>query len=168
MLKCGPVRQKVVNRDITTVILYDKWRSFIAEYVIVNVEINKSKVNVLVQNKLVRRNVYFLRIANKNYPSFLKASKQHSTGYLPPVINTCNISRTFLEFIMVDILDSIFWYECINSNSLERSEVQTSNVKNVSNSTTAIIDNSPVLSSKYPLIESLSMRLLILKSIFFV
>ena len=66
------IRQKVVNGDITTVILYDKWRSFIAEYKIVNVEINKSKVDVLVQNKLVRRNVYFLRIGNKNYFHFSK------------------------------------------------------------------------------------------------
>ena len=99
--------KKNVSGDITTEIFYDKWRSFIAEYELVNVEINKSKVDILVQNKLVRRNKYFLRIGNKNYFSFLKASKQYITGHLPPVINICHVSRIFLEFITIGISDSI-------------------------------------------------------------
>ena len=39
---------------------------------------------------------------------------------------------------------------------MKRNEVQTSNVKNTPTSTTVIIDNSPILLSKYPLLESLS------------
>ena len=72
LLNYGLIRQKVVNGDITMEIFYDKWISFIAEYELVNVEINKSKVDVLVQNKFVRRNVYFFRIGNKNYFHFSK------------------------------------------------------------------------------------------------
>ena len=53
-----------------TIILNDQWTSFKSEYELVDIEINKSKVYVLVQNKLVRRNVYFLIIGNTNYPSF--------------------------------------------------------------------------------------------------
>ena len=44
-------------------------------------------------------------------------------------------------------------------------EVQTNNVKNVPTSTTIMIDNSPVLSSKYPLLESLSIETSDLKKI---
>ena len=58
------------------------------EYELVNIEINLSNVDVLVQNKLVRRDAYFIRIGNKNHHSYLKASKQYSTGHFPPVINT--------------------------------------------------------------------------------
>ena len=75
LLKCGLIRQQVVSGDMITIIVYDKWKAFIAEYELVNVEINKSKVDVLVRNKLVRRDVYFIRIGNKHYPSYLKASK---------------------------------------------------------------------------------------------
>ena len=45
-----------------------------------------------------------------------------------------------------------------------KNEVQISNVKNVPNSTTTIIDNPPVLSPKYPLLESLSIEVSALKT----
>ena len=32
LLKCGLVRQQVVSGDMTTIFLYEKWKSFIAEY----------------------------------------------------------------------------------------------------------------------------------------
>ena len=101
---------------------------------------------------MVRRDACFIRIGNKHYPSYLKASKQYSTGHLPPI----NISRIFLESITIIFQNFIFWNQCINNNSLKRNEVQISNVKNMPTSTTTIIDNSPVLSSKYLLLESLS------------
>ena len=108
---------------MTTIIVYDKWKSFVVEYELVTVKINKSKVDVLVRNKLVRRDVYLIRIGNKHFPSYLKASKQYKSGHLPPVINTCHISRTFFYSITIDISDSISWNECINNNSLKRNKV---------------------------------------------
>ena len=114
---------------MTTVILNNKWKSFITELELVNVEINKSKIDVLVQNKLVRRDVYFIRIDNKYYNSYLKASKQYSTGHLPPVINTYHISRILLESITIDVSDITYLNECFNSNSLKRNEVQNNNTK---------------------------------------
>ena len=107
LTKCGLIRQNVVSGDMTTIVLNYKWKSFIIEYELFNIETSKSKVDVLVQNKLVRRDVYFIRISNKNYPSYLKASTQYSTGHLPPVINTCHISCIFLESITIDISDYI-------------------------------------------------------------
>ena len=41
---------------------------------------------------------------------------------------------------------------------MEISDVPNSKLKNVSNFTTTIIDNSPFLSSKYPLLDSLSIE----------
>ena len=114
---------------MATMIRNDEWTSFKNEYELVNIEIIKSKVVLLVENKLRRRNVSFVRIGNRNYPSFLKASKQYNSGHPPPVINKCNISRIFLESIMDDISHSISWTECIKINSLKKNEVQISNVK---------------------------------------
>ena len=45
-MKCGIIRQKVVRGDMTTVILNDQWNSFITEYELVNIEINKVKIDV--------------------------------------------------------------------------------------------------------------------------
>ena len=64
MIKCGLIRRKVICGEMTTIILNDQWISSKSEYELGNVEINKSKVVLLVENKLVRRNVYFLRIGN--------------------------------------------------------------------------------------------------------
>ena len=103
-----------------TIIRNDQWTSFKSEYELVDVKINKQKVGVLVSNKLVRRNVYFLRIGNKNYPSFPKASKQYNSDHIPPVINTCHISRIFLASVMDDISNSMSWNEYINNNNLKK------------------------------------------------
>ena len=97
MLKCGLVRQLFISGDMTTIFMYDKWKLFVAEYELVNIEINKSKVDVLVRNKLVRRDVYFIRIGNTHYHSHFKSSKQYSIGHLPPVINTYHLSRIFIK-----------------------------------------------------------------------
>ena len=48
LLKCGLIRQQIICGDTTTIIVYDKWKSFIAEYELDDVEIINSKVDVLV------------------------------------------------------------------------------------------------------------------------
>ena len=168
MIKHGLIRRKIVCGEKTSIILNDQQILFKSEYELVNIKINKSKVDVLVKNRLVRRNVYFLRIGNKNYPSFLKASKQYNSGHLPQVINTCHISRIFLESINNNISDSISWNVCINNIIFKRNEVQTNIEINIPISTITIIDNSPVLSSKYPTLEYLSVVTSDLKKILFI
>ena len=54
---------KVVCGAMTAIIL-NQWIPLKSEYELVNVEINKSKYNVLVENKLLRRNIYFIRNGN--------------------------------------------------------------------------------------------------------
>ena len=91
MLCCG---------EMTTIIRNNQWTSFKSDYELINIEIIKSKVDVLVENKLRRMDVAFVRIGNKHYAAYLKASKQYKSCYPPPVINTCNISRVFLASII--------------------------------------------------------------------
>ena len=59
---------------------------------------------------------------------------------------------------MDEISDSISWNECINNNNMEKSDVPNSKLKNISNITTTIIDNPPLSSSKYALLDSLSIE----------
>ena len=55
-------------------------------------------------------------------------------------------------------LDSNFFNDCINSNRLKRCAVQVNKVIDVSISAISLIDNSPDCSSKYPLLEYLSIE----------
>ena len=50
---------------MATIIRNDSWLLFISKYESVNIEINKSKVGVLLENKLFRRDIFFIRIGNK-------------------------------------------------------------------------------------------------------
>ena len=150
---------------MTTIIQKDQGISFVSEYEVINVEINKSKSDVLVDSKLLRRDVSFIRISNKNYPPYLKSSQPYNSGYLPPVINNYHISRMFLQSITINISYSTCWNEYINGNRLKRSEVKVNKVADVSIFTSTLIDKLPVLSSKYTLWESLSIETSNLKNI---
>ena len=151
--------------EMTTIIQKDQGISFVSEYEVINVEINKSKSDVLVDSKLLRRDVSFIRISNKNYPPYLKSSQPYNSGYLPPVINNYHISRMFLQSITINISYSTCWNEYINGNRLKRSEVKVNKVADVSIFTSTLIDKLPVLSSKYTLWESLSIETTNLKNI---
>ena len=157
LIKYGLIRRKVVRDEITTIIRNNQWTSFKTEYELVHISIIKSKVDVLAENKLRRRDISFVRIGNTNYHSYDKASKQYKSCYPHPVINACNISRLFFASIMDEISDSISWKEYSNNNNMEKSDVPNSKLKHISNFTTIIIDSLPLPSSKYPLLESLSM-----------
>ena len=50
LIKCGLFRRKIVCGTITKIIRNDQWTSFKSEYDLVNIEIIKSNVDVLVEN----------------------------------------------------------------------------------------------------------------------
>ena len=62
MIKCGIIRRSVIRGEMTTIILNDQWISLILEYELIIVEFIKSKVDVLVVSKLLRRDTLFIRI----------------------------------------------------------------------------------------------------------
>ena len=124
LVKGGLIRRNCFSGEMTTIIRNDQWTSFRSEYWL-DIEIIKSKVDVLVENKFIRVCVYFIRIGNKNYHSYDKASKQYKSCHPPPVINTCNISRIFLASITDEISDSISWNKCVNNNNMGKGDVPT-------------------------------------------
>ena len=124
LIKCGLIRRKVVRSEMTTIIQKKQWMSFILEHELINVKINKSKVNVFVENKLLRRDVLFIRIGNNNYPSYVKSFQQYNSSHLPPVTYTYHVWRMFLQSITIDISYSTYWNDCINSDRLKRCDVQ--------------------------------------------
>ena len=114
-----------VRDEITTKIQKNQWIQIISECELIYVEINKYTVGILVENKYLMRDESFIRISNKDYSSHVEASQHYQSGYHPPVIKVCHISRMLLQYITIDISDCIWWYdiECINSNRLKRSDV---------------------------------------------
>ena len=98
------------------------------------------------------------RIGKNNNTSFVKASQQYKSGQHPSLVNTCNISRIFLAAIMDDISDSISWNDCILNKNLEKSDVQICKSIIDSKFTTVIIENPPLSSSSYPVLDSLSIE----------
>ena len=75
LIKYGLIRQKAVRGEIITIILNDKWISFTSEYELDDIEIKKSKDDALVENTLLSRDVSLIKIGNKQYPAYIKASK---------------------------------------------------------------------------------------------
>ena len=60
LIAYGLIHRKLVSGEMTTIILNDQWISFKLEYELVNIEINKSKVDELVKNELRRREISFI------------------------------------------------------------------------------------------------------------
>ena len=60
LIAYGLIHRKFVSGEMTTIILNDQWISFKLEYELVHIEINKSKVDELVENELRRREISFI------------------------------------------------------------------------------------------------------------
>ena len=120
LIKCWLIRRKVVCGEITTIIWNDQWTSFKSEYELVHIEIVKSKVDVLVANKLRRRDVSSIRIGNKNYPLFLKASKQYKSCHPPQALSVVYVlhplwTRFLTQYLgtnasIIIIIITMYWY----------------------------------------------------------
>ena len=91
LVKCGLIRRIVVSSVIATIIRNGAGTSFKSEYEL-DIEINKSKVDISVQNKVVRRNVYFIRIGKKIILHLSKHPNSTSLG---------NILRWLIHVIQV-------------------------------------------------------------------
>ena len=100
----------------------------------------------------------FSGLAKKNKTSLVKSSQPYKSGQHPPLVNTCNISRTFYTSIMNDVSDSISWNDCILNENLEKNDFQICKPIKDSKSTTTIIDNQPLPSSSYHVLDSFSIE----------
>ena len=110
MKTCGIIRQKKVNGMTSISIARDQWIIFIRQYQLSNVEFIMSKTGTVIDDRLIRKNLTFIRIGNRSSSSYLKAIIQYDHHILPPIIKMRQLSRIFLNSISVYILETINWY----------------------------------------------------------
>ena len=133
----------------------DKWNSCLSQYKACDVEISTSKFSIVLDNKNTRKNMIFIRIGTKSSSSYLKATTQYNHQVLPPLIQMHQLSHLFLNSISADILETINWY--IN----ERVSVPVickNTPSNYSKSTSTLHDNTPLLQTLYPILDSLDIN----------
>ena len=76
-----------------------------------NVESIMSKTRIGIDNKLTKKNLTFIRIEDKSVSSYLKAITQYNFYVLPPLIEMCQLSHSFIKSVSIEILKTIHWSE---------------------------------------------------------
>ena len=93
--KCGFISRKNVRREMTMIIPKDQGISFISEYELINAETNKSKLDVFIENRYLRKDVSFIGISKIYILHLTKNPNNTISGHLPPVIHMCHITYMF-------------------------------------------------------------------------
>ena len=75
----------------------DKWNMFLSQYKLNNVEISMSKLRIVIDSKLTRKNMIFIRIGTKSSLSYPKTATQYSHQVLPPFIKMRQLTHLFLN-----------------------------------------------------------------------
>ena len=121
-----------------------------------------SKTGTVIDDKLTRKNLKFIRIGNRSSSSYLKVITQSNHHILPPIIKVRQLSNVFLKSISIDI-ETINWSEhervsvpaiCKNLPSNSSKSTSTSSYT----STSISHDNPPILQSMYPILDELNMN----------
>ena len=102
MKTCGLIQQKKVNGKMSTSIARDKWNIFLSQYKLNNVEISMSKIRLVIDDKLTRKNLTFIRIGTKSSLSYSKPATQYTHQVLPPLIKIRQLTHLFLSSISID------------------------------------------------------------------
>ena len=164
MKTCGIIQQKKVNGNTSTSISRDKWNMFLSQYKLNNVEISMSKLRI-VDSKLTRKNMPFIRIGTKSSLSYSKPATQYTHQVLPTLIKMRQLTHLFLNSISTDILETINWSEnervsvptiCKKTSSNCSKPVSTSIFTSTSTSTSH--DNPPILPSLYPILDEININ----------
>ena len=107
MKTCGLIRQKKFNGMTFISVARDKWIIFISQYELSNVESIISKTRTVINDKLIRKNLAYVRIVNKLSPSYLKTITQYNHHILLPIVKMRQLSHYFLNSISTEILETI-------------------------------------------------------------
>ena len=81
---------------------------FTSQYELSNVNIIISNISIIVDNKLIRKSMVFIRIGTKSSSSYVKAAKQFNLRVLPLLITMRQLSHNFLNSIYRDISNVTF------------------------------------------------------------
>ena len=102
--RCGRIRQ----RNTTITILKDKWRSFIRQNYMINVEIHTSKLTVTLGTSSKRKDVIFIRIRTKSSLSYNKVASQCNSQVLPPLIKIRQLNYIFeSQYLQIFLKDYV-------------------------------------------------------------
>ena len=156
MRTCGLIRQKMTSGKSSYIIEPLKWNALLSQYELCDVEISTSKFSVVIDNKITRKNMTFIRSGIKSLSSYTKPTTQFSNQVLPPLINVRLLSNDFLNSISIDGIESISWSEnervsIPSSRKYIPSHLSksTSTSTSISSSTSTLYDNPPILQSLY-------------------
>ena len=70
----GLIRQKKVNGKTSIYVEKDEWNTFLSQYEVCNDELSTSKTSIVIDKKLIRKNMTFVRIGIKSSSSYLRAT----------------------------------------------------------------------------------------------
>ena len=137
---------------------------FLSQYELNNVEISMSKLRI-VDSKLTRKNMIFIRIGTKSLLSYPKLATQYSLQVLPPFIKMRQFTHLLFNSISPYILDTINWSEnervhvpTICKTTSFNCSKSTSTSTTTSTSTSISHDNPPILTSLYPILDKLNIN----------
>ena len=72
---CGLIRQKWTSGKSSYIIEQVKWNAILSQYELCNVEISTPKFTLIIDNKIIRKNMIFIRIGTKSSSSYTKPIK---------------------------------------------------------------------------------------------
>ena len=72
MRTCGLIRQKITGGKSSYSIEHLKWDALLSQYELCDVEISTSKFTLIIDNKITRKNMTFIRIGTKSSSSYTK------------------------------------------------------------------------------------------------
>ena len=78
MRTCGLIRQKMTSGKSSYIIEHLKWNALLSQYELCDVELSTSKSTVIIDNKITRKNMTFIRIGTKSSSSYTKPIKQYN------------------------------------------------------------------------------------------
>ena len=74
MKTCGLIYQKKVNGKTSIYVEKDKRNTVLSQYEVCNDELSMSKTSIVIDKKLIRKNMTFVRIGIKSSSSYLRAT----------------------------------------------------------------------------------------------
>ena len=74
MRTCGLIRQKMNNGKSSYIIEHLKWNALLS-HELCDVEMSTSKLTVIIDNEITRKNMTFIRIGTKSSSSYTKPIK---------------------------------------------------------------------------------------------
>ena len=109
----------------------DKWITFLSHRELTEIEIIMSKTSIIIDYKLIRKTMTFVRIGTKSISTYIKATTQFNLRILPPLIKMRQLIHNFLNLISTDILEMVYWSKDEGAYDSEMRNNASSNCSNL-------------------------------------